>query len=524
MRVLARGVRKTTSRLGASLETLAYVRVDLVKTRGEFYVARHVAHRERLEHLRSSYPRISAGYAVVEAIDAIPSDGVGDDGIFDLLVRVLRTLDDVRFDPDARARVVLLSPAGPRRLRAGRRRVRQLRARGSPRRLRRAGRGRPVRELPPAAPRSRRPRSPCCGGWWGATSRAVLRDEPPAGAGEVMALAQAAIEGPLRPATARARLGRAARRAARPVGSGRSHHHDPMTPSILWFRRDLRLADHPALLEAVRRGDGAVVALFVVDDDFLAPCGATRAAYLRATLEALDVAIGGRLVVRVASRRRSWRLSRREVGATQVLASEDFGPRGRARDAHVARALASRGVPSSLLDGPYAVAPGTVTTRAGTPCRVFGAYQRGWAASRSHAGARAARRDVGRGARRGRRRSSPLAPSDDAVRPSSTACPTRPRRTHPPPAKLRRSDSSPPSPRGWATTPQRGTSPGSRAPVASAPACALARCTPVRSSRRPNRTTRGPSRARSPGASSTRTSSSITPTRPARTSRAALAP
>ncbi len=60
VRVLAKAARKTTSRLGGTLETLAYVNVDLVKTRGEFYVARHVRHRERLATLRSSYERISA--------------------------------------------------------------------------------------------------------------------------------------------------------------------------------------------------------------------------------------------------------------------------------------------------------------------------------------------------------------------------------------------------------------------------------------------------------------------------------
>lgn len=99
VRVLAKGARKTTSRLGATLETLAYVNVDLVKTRGEFYIARHVAHRERLATLRASYSRISAGYAVVEAVDAIPSDGVPDVEIFDLLARVLVTLDDESFEP-----------------------------------------------------------------------------------------------------------------------------------------------------------------------------------------------------------------------------------------------------------------------------------------------------------------------------------------------------------------------------------------------------------------------------------------
>ena len=99
VRVLAKGVRKATSHLGAVLEPLADVHVDLVKTRGEFYIARQVRHRERLTTLRGSYDRINAGYAVVEAVDAIPSDDVADEGIFDLLARVLATLDDERFRP-----------------------------------------------------------------------------------------------------------------------------------------------------------------------------------------------------------------------------------------------------------------------------------------------------------------------------------------------------------------------------------------------------------------------------------------
>ena len=99
LRVLAKGSRKTTSRLGGTLEPLAYVHVDLVKSRGDLFIARHVQHRERLSVLRASYPRINAGYAVVEVADAIPSENVADEGIFDLLTRVLLTLDNEQFDP-----------------------------------------------------------------------------------------------------------------------------------------------------------------------------------------------------------------------------------------------------------------------------------------------------------------------------------------------------------------------------------------------------------------------------------------
>jgi len=99
IRVLAKGIRTFTSRLGGTLEALAFVRVHLVRTRGDFYIARQVQHRERLATLRSNYERINAGYAVVEVVDAIPSEDVADEAIFDLVARVLLTLDDPTINP-----------------------------------------------------------------------------------------------------------------------------------------------------------------------------------------------------------------------------------------------------------------------------------------------------------------------------------------------------------------------------------------------------------------------------------------
>ena len=69
-----------------------------------------------------------------------------------------------------------------------------------------------------------------------------------------------------------------------------------MTTTVLWFRRDLRLADHLALAHAA--GDGPVVPLFVLDPALLGPAGAPRTAFLYRCLRALDESMGGRLVVR----------------------------------------------------------------------------------------------------------------------------------------------------------------------------------------------------------------------------------
>ena len=151
-----------------------------------------------------------------------------------------------------------------------------------------------------------------------------------------------------------------------------------VSPVIFWFRRDLRLSDNPALIAAARRGDGRVVATFVIDPRLSARVGPARGAYLVATLRALDDSLGGSLVLRRGDPARELRELARETGAREVVATEDFAPAGRARDARVRRALEGDGIALTLLDSPYVVRPGTVRTKAGTPAKVFTPFRRAW--------------------------------------------------------------------------------------------------------------------------------------------------
>ncbi len=68
----------------------------------------------------------------------------------------------------------------------------------------------------------------------------------------------------------------------------------------------------------------------------------------------------------------------RELGAHDVYATRDFAPRGRERDQRVGEELRGSGINVHFLDSPFVVEPGTVTTKTGSPCRVFGAFERGW--------------------------------------------------------------------------------------------------------------------------------------------------
>ncbi|WGX94967.1 deoxyribodipyrimidine photo-lyase [Nocardioides sp. L-11A] len=152
-----------------------------------------------------------------------------------------------------------------------------------------------------------------------------------------------------------------------------------MRPSILWFRRDLRLGDHPALLAAA--ADGAVLPLFVLDPALWRPAGDVRRGYLLRTLRALDADLrrhghGRGLVVRSGRPESVVPAVVAEVGARAVHVSADFAPYGAARDARVEEALGE--VPLVRTGSPYAVAPGRVLTRDGRPYQVFTPFHRAW--------------------------------------------------------------------------------------------------------------------------------------------------
>ena len=144
----------------------------------------------------------------------------------------------------------------------------------------------------------------------------------------------------------------------------------------MWFRRDLRLADLPALHAAT--ADGArVVPLFVVDPRF-ATAGEPRRAFMADALAALDDSIGGALVYRHGAPADVVPTLAAEVGAEAVFVSRDYGPYGRARDQAVATVLRSGGRHLVGAGTPYAVAPGEVTKADGTPYAVFTPFSRAW--------------------------------------------------------------------------------------------------------------------------------------------------
>src|SRR6201989_1508403 len=150
-----------------------------------------------------------------------------------------------------------------------------------------------------------------------------------------------------------------------------------MSAAVLWFRRDLRLGDHPALLAAA--DEGPVTALFVLDDELRKPSGAPRIAFMYRTLRALDEQLrehGGGLVGPRGQPENVVRAVAREAGASSVHISADFGPYGRARDERVDDALGD--VRLGRTGSPYAVAPGPGGKGGGSPFKVYTPFYKAW--------------------------------------------------------------------------------------------------------------------------------------------------
>lgn len=145
--------------------------------------------------------------------------------------------------------------------------------------------------------------------------------------------------------------------------------------SIMWFRRDLRIRDNPALLQA----GPEVLPVFVFDPVLWDAAGDARRAYLVSSLTALNESLGGALVIRTGNPVDVIPALVTEVNAEAVHIAADFGPYGQQRDLDVESALAAMSVPLVRTGSPYAVAPGRVLKSDGTPFRVFTPFYRNWA-------------------------------------------------------------------------------------------------------------------------------------------------
>src|SRR5262249_21113223 len=117
-------------------------------------------------------------------------------------------------------------------------------------------------------------------------------------------------------------------------------------PIIVWFRDDLRTADHPALTAAARAGT-LLVCLYVLDEEGTRPLGGAARWWLAGSLRALDHDLqkkGNRLVLRRGVAARIVRALAGEMGGRAVHWNRRYDAQGIGVDARVAAALKKAGV------------------------------------------------------------------------------------------------------------------------------------------------------------------------------------
>ncbi|MFG1929633.1 cryptochrome/photolyase family protein [Mycobacterium sp. NPDC048908] len=146
-------------------------------------------------------------------------------------------------------------------------------------------------------------------------------------------------------------------------------------PTLLWFRRDLRLYDMPALLDAAA-ADGEVLACYVLDPRLEASSGPRRLQYLYEALRDVRDRLDGRLLLTRGRPEQRIPQVAKQIGATSVHVSADYSPFGRRRDDAVRDALGDVALEES--GSPYLVSPGRVTKGDGTPYKVFTPFYDAW--------------------------------------------------------------------------------------------------------------------------------------------------
>ena len=144
--------------------------------------------------------------------------------------------------------------------------------------------------------------------------------------------------------------------------------------SIMWFRRDLRINDHPALLAAIESAE-QVIPLFILDKKQIDEAGEKLLAYMGQSLRALDESLGNRLHIIEGDQVTILKELIAEHGVEEVHISAEYERYGAERDAGVEAA----GIKLVRTGSPYAVTPGRVLKPSdATPYKVYTPFYRGW--------------------------------------------------------------------------------------------------------------------------------------------------
>ena len=152
-------------------------------------------------------------------------------------------------------------------------------------------------------------------------------------------------------------------------------------PVIVWFRDDLRLSDHPALV-AAREAGAALVCLYILDDTHTGKggnrsLGAATQWWLASSLRALDTDLkkrGQHLVLRKGDARAILPRLAKDTGALAVFWIDSEIPAEAARAQDTAEALHEIGVETHISPSDLLASPLSIRNKEGNGLRVFAPF------------------------------------------------------------------------------------------------------------------------------------------------------
>lgn len=149
------------------------------------------------------------------------------------------------------------------------------------------------------------------------------------------------------------------------------------SPILLWFRRDLRLSDHPALAAAVKTGR-PIVPVFLHDEvvEALGAAPKWRLGLGIASFSNRLENIGSRLVLRRGDALETLKTLIDETGATAVWWTRQYDPAQIARDRAVKQSLSQSGIEARSFAGHLLFEPWTVETGQGSFYQVYTPFWR----------------------------------------------------------------------------------------------------------------------------------------------------
>ncbi len=146
-------------------------------------------------------------------------------------------------------------------------------------------------------------------------------------------------------------------------------------PVILWFRRDLRLSDNPAISAAAAAGT-SVIPLFILDEesDGIRPLGGASRWWLHHSLASLAKSVtglGSPLVLRRGPAERVLQGLIDETGAKGVFWNRLYDAASIQRDTRIMKGLQAGDLSAESFNGSLLHEPWTIETKTGKPYSVF---------------------------------------------------------------------------------------------------------------------------------------------------------